>query len=350
MLTLKLSGIVENAVKKKREKRFYFHQSGKICKPESTVSARPVCAGSLQVSRGVATMPAVSASYSTPRMHPREAARCPKTQSGKGVSDKVTAFPSRLKPPSLPSWRLDYATTAGFNHLLQLWWKSQAYSLTFSWWTGRPGVLQSMGSKELDTTEWLDWTEPTAQGALLSVMWQPGWEGSLGENGYMYVYCDTHNKRVSLEIGSELSEDPRHTEVRRWSWDLLKDSDNFHHRQGYLEEGQKLEKFVMAQSLSSYSTAQLHGKQMGKQWKQSQTLFLGGSKITADGDCSHEIKRLLFLGRKAMTNRDSILKSRDVTLPTKVRLVKAMVFPVIMYGCESWTIKKAEEMKNCGVG
>ena len=70
-------------------------------------------------------------------------------------------------------------------------------------------------------------------------------------------------------------------------------------------------------------------------------LFLG-SKITADGDCSYEIKRCLLLGRKAMNNLDSILKSRDITLPTKVHLVKAMVFPVIMYGCESWTIKKAE--------
>ena len=67
-----------------------------------------------------------------------------------------------------------------------------------------------------------------------------------------------------------------------------------------------------------------------------------GSKITADGDCSHEIKRLLLLGRKVMTNLDSILKSRDITLPTNVRLVKAMVFPVVMYGCESWTVKKAE--------
>ena len=67
-----------------------------------------------------------------------------------------------------------------------------------------------------------------------------------------------------------------------------------------------------------------------------------GSKITADGDCSHEVKRHLFLGRKAMTNRDNILKSRDITLPTKIHLVKAMVFPVVMYGCESWTIKKAE--------
>ena len=69
---------------------------------------------------------------------------------------------------------------------------------------------------------------------------------------------------------------------------------------------------------------------------------LGGSKITAHGDCSHEIKRRLLLGRKAMTNLDSTLKSRDITLPTKVRLVKTMVFPVVMYGCESWTIKKAE--------
>ena len=70
--------------------------------------------------------------------------------------------------------------------------------------------------------------------------------------------------------------------------------------------------------------------------------ILGGSKITADGDCSHEIRRHLLLGRKVMTNLDSILKSRDITLPTKVHLVKAMVFPVVMYGCESWTVKKAE--------
>ena len=70
-----------------------------------------------------------------------------------------------------------------------------------------------------------------------------------------------------------------------------------------------------------------------------------GSKITADGDCTHEIKRCLLLGRKAMTNLDSILKNRDITLPTKVRLVKAMVFPVVMYGCESWTMKKAERQR-----
>ena len=76
--------------------------------------------------------------------------------------------------------------------------------------------------------------------------------------------------------------------------------------------------------------------------KQCQTLFWGGSKITADGDGSHEIKRHLLLGRKAMTNLDSILKSREITLSTKVHLVKPMVFPVVMYGCESWTLKKAE--------
>ena len=90
---------------------------------------------------------------------------------------------------------------------------------------------------------------------------------------------------------------------------------------------------------------------MGKQWKQCQTSFFLGSKITADGDCSHEIKRHLLLGRKVMTNLDSIFKSRDITLPTNVHLVKAMVFPVVMYGCESWTLKKSKLMLlNCGVG
>ena len=84
---------------------------------------------------------------------------------------------------------------------------------------------------------------------------------------------------------------------------------------------------------------------MGKQWKQYQTLFSGGSKITEDGDCSHEIKRSLLLGGKVMSNLDSIFKSRDITLPTKVRLVKTMVFPVVMYGCESWTVKKAERRR-----
>ena len=82
--------------------------------------------------------------------------------------------------------------------------------------------------------------------------------------------------------------------------------------------------------------------------------ILGGSKITADDDCSQEIKRRLLLGRKVMTNLDSIFKSRDITLSTKVRLVKAIVFPVVMYGCESWTVKKPERRRimllNCGVG
>ena len=80
----------------------------------------------------------------------------------------------------------------------------------------------------------------------------------------------------------------------------------------------------------------------GEMVKTVADFILGGSKITADGDCSHEIKRRLLLGRKVTTNLDSILKSRDITLPTKVRLVKAVVFPVVMYGCESWTVKKAE--------
>ena len=95
---------------------------------------------------------------------------------------------------------------------------------------------------------------------------------------------------------------------------------------------------------------------MANRWGNSERLFLGGSKITVDGDCSHEIKRCLLLGRKVMTSLDSILKSRDFILPTKVHLVKAMVFPGVMYGCESWTIKKkqlsAKELMllSCGVG
>ena len=92
----------------------------------------------------------------------------------------------------------------------------------------------------------------------------------------------------------------------------------------------------------------------GETVKTVSDFYLLGSKITADGDCSHEIKRRLLLGRKVMTNLDSILKSRNITLPTKVRLVKAMVFPVVMYGCESWTVKKAEcrelMLLNCGAG
>ena len=88
---------------------------------------------------------------------------------------------------------------------------------------------------------------------------------------------------------------------------------------------------------------------MGNRWGNLETVsdfILGGSKITADGDCSHEIKRCLLHGRKVMTNLDSILKSRDITLPTKVHLVKAMVFPVVMYGCECWAVKKAESQRS----
>ena len=85
-------------------------------------------------------------------------------------------------------------------------------------------------------------------------------------------------------------------------------------------------------------------KSIGKQWKQWQTIFLG-SKITADGDYSHEIRRRLLLGKKVMTNLDSVLKSRDITLPTKVHIDKAMVFPVVRYSCESWTVKKAEHRR-----
>ena len=87
---------------------------------------------------------------------------------------------------------------------------------------------------------------------------------------------------------------------------------------------------------------------MANRWANSRNsgrLYFGGSKITADGDCSHEIKRHLFFGRKVMSNLDNILKSRDITLPAKVCLVKAMVFPVVMYGCERWTIKKAEPQR-----
>ena len=88
----------------------------------------------------------------------------------------------------------------------------------------------------------------------------------------------------------------------------------------------------------------------GKTVERVSDFIFGGSKITADGDCRHEIKRRLLLGRKVMTNLDSILKSRYITLPTKVHLVKAMVFAVVMYGCESWTIKKELMLLNCGVG
>ena len=111
------------------------------------------------------------------------------------------------------------------------------------------------------------------------------------------------------------------------------------------EESEKVGLKLNTQKLRSWHPVpSFHGKKMGKQWKPWQTIFLG-SKITAGGDCSNEIKRRLLLGRKVMTNLDSLLKSRDITLPTKVRVVKAMVFPVVMYGCGSWTIKKAEHRR-----
>ena len=104
-------------------------------------------------------------------------------------------------------------------------------------------------------------------------------------------------------------------------------------------------KIIASSSITSW---QIDGETM----KSMTEFILGGSKITADGDCSHKIKRWFLLGRKAMTNLDSILKSRDITLPTKVHLVKAMFFPLVMYGYKSWTVKKAERWRilNCGVG
>ena len=108
------------------------------------------------------------------------------------------------------------------------------------------------------------------------------------------------------------------------------------------EESEKVGLKLNIQKNKIMASGSITSWQIGKKWKQWQTLYFGGSKITADGDCTHEIKRCLLLGRKVMINVDSILKSRDITLPTKVRLVKARVFPVVVYGCESWTMKKAE--------
>ena len=109
------------------------------------------------------------------------------------------------------------------------------------------------------------------------------------------------------------------------------------------EESEKIGLKLNIQKTKIMESGPITSWQIDGETVETVTAFnLGGSKITADGDCSHEIKRCLLLGRKTMTNRDSILKSKDITLPTKVHLVKAMVFPVIMYECESWTIKKAE--------
>ena len=107
---------------------------------------------------------------------------------------------------------------------------------------------------------------------------------------------------------------------------------------------EKLPRSVGAQCATGWSH-HFMGNRWGNNGNSGRLYFWGGSKITADGDCSHEIKRRLLLGRKVMTNLDSILKSGEITLPTKVRLVKAMVFPVVMYGCESWIVKKAESRR-----
>ena len=109
------------------------------------------------------------------------------------------------------------------------------------------------------------------------------------------------------------------------------------------EENEKVGLKLTIQKTKSMASGPITSWQIARETVETVTDFiLGGSKITADGDCSHEIKRCLLLGRKVMTNLDSIVKSRDITLPTKVHLIKAMVFPVVMYGCESQTIKKAE--------
>ena len=109
------------------------------------------------------------------------------------------------------------------------------------------------------------------------------------------------------------------------------------------EESEKVGLKLNIQKTKIMASGSITSRQMDGETVETVSDFIfWGSKITADGDCSHEIKRCLLLGRKAMTNLDSIFKSRDITLPTKVCLVKAMVFPVVMYGCESWTVKKAE--------
>ena len=112
------------------------------------------------------------------------------------------------------------------------------------------------------------------------------------------------------------------------------------------EESQKVDLKLKIQKTNIMASGPITSKQIDGETVGTVADFISGdSKITADGDCSHEIKRCLLLGRKVMTNLDSIFKSRDITLLTKVRLVKAMVFPVVMYGCESWTIKKAEHQR-----
>ena len=112
------------------------------------------------------------------------------------------------------------------------------------------------------------------------------------------------------------------------------------------EESEKVDLKLNTQKTKIMASGPITSWQIDGETVETVSDFIfGGCKITADGDCSHEIKRSLLLGRKAMTNLDSIFKSRDITLPTKVRLVKAMVFPAVMYGCESWTVKRAEHQR-----
>ena len=127
-----------------------------------------------------------------------------------------------------------------------------------------------------------------------------------------------------------------HFNGRKWrgTKELLNEGERGHWK-SWLKTQHSKTKFMATDLITSW---QIDGER-------GADFILGGSKITADGDCSHEIKRCLLLGRKVMTNLDSILKSRDITLPPKVHLVKAMVFPVVMYGCESWTVKKAERQR-----
>ena len=121
------------------------------------------------------------------------------------------------------------------------------------------------------------------------------------------------------------------------------------------EESEKVDLKLNIQKMKIMASSFITSWQLEGETVETMSYFIfGGSKITSDGDCSHEIKRRLLLGRKVMTNPDSIFKTRDITLPTKIHLVKAMVFPVVLYGCESWTVKKAErrriDLLNCGVG
>ena len=108
------------------------------------------------------------------------------------------------------------------------------------------------------------------------------------------------------------------------------------------EDSEKVDLKLNIQKTKIMASGPITSWEIDGETMETVTDYFGGSKITADGDCSHEIKRRLLLGRKVMTNLDSLLKNRDITLPTKVHLVKAMIFPVVMYGCESWTTKKAE--------